>query len=148
MPADFAIRPLREGDRVQWESLWQGYLSFYKMQLPDAVTEQTWRRFLDPEFPVHGFCAEDASGRLLGVTHYLFHYVTAAIGPRCYLQDLFTVDDARGRGVGRALIEAVYAAADARGADQVYWLTAEDNTTARALYDRVARVTSFIKYRR
>lgn len=148
MPADFRVRPLREDDRARWETLWQGYLDFYKSQLPSAVTEQTWRRFLDPEFPVHGLCAEDADGRLLGVTHYLFHHVTWAISPRCYLQDLFTAPDARGRGVGRALIEAVYAAADARGADQVYWLTAEDNATARALYDRVARVTPFIKYRR
>lgn len=148
MSAEFVIRPVRESDHAQWRALWQGYLDFYRMTVPGPVTEQTWRRFLDPEFPVHALCADNGEGRLLGVTHYLFHYVTAAIGPRCYLQDLFTVPEARGQGVGRALIEAVYAAADTRGADQVYWLTATDNATARALYDRVAQATSFIKYRR
>jgi ribosomal protein S18 acetylase RimI-like enzyme len=80
--------------------------------------------------------------------HYLFHPVTWAAGPRCYLEDLFTAAEARGRGVGKALIEAVYKAADERGADQVYWLTRETNATARRLYDQVARATDFIKYRR
>lgn len=148
MNEPFAIRTLREDDRDQWTRLWRGYLDFYEADVPDAVSEITWRRILDPEAPILAFCAAREDGVLLGVVHYLFHPVTWAAGPRCYLEDLFTAEAARGRGVGRALIEAVYAAADARGADQVYWLTAETNTTARALYDRVATVTPFIKYRR
>ena len=116
--------------------------------MPDEVTDLTWTRILDPEAPIHGLCAVDENGRLLGIVHYLFHPVTWAAGPRCYLEDLFTAKDARGRGAGRALIEAVYAAADARGADQVYWLTQEFNATARRLYDQVAKATPFIKYRR
>ena len=94
-------------------------------------------------------CARSMTdGQVLGIVHYLFHPVTWAVGPRCYLEDLFTAEEARGKGVGRALIEAVHAEADRRGADQVYWLTAEDNATARALYDKVATRTPFIKYRR
>src|SRR5689334_11399483 len=143
----FNIRTLRPEDRSQWDMLWRGYLEFYKTELSDEVSELTWRRLLDPEAPILGFGADDGS-RLLGVVHYLFHPVTWAAGPRCYLEDLFTDPEARGRGVGRALIEAVYAAADARGADQVYWLTQESNATARRLYDRLARATDFIKYRR
>lgn len=142
------IRPLAAADREQWLALWQGYLAFYESSVPDNVTDLTWSRILDPEAPIHGLCADDDAGRLLGIVHYLFHPVTWAAGPRCYLEDLFTSPDARGRGAGRALIEAVYAAADARGADQVYWLTQEFNATARRLYDRVARATPFIKYRR
>jgi ribosomal protein S18 acetylase RimI-like enzyme len=141
------IRPFRPEDRPQWDILWRGYVEFYKSTVPDAVTELTWRRLLDPEAPILGFCA-DESGKLLGLVHYLFHPVTWAAGPRCYLEDLFTAPEARGRGVGRALIEAVYAAADARGADQVYWLTQDSNATARRLYDQVATATPFIKYRR
>ena len=144
----FAIRTLQPADRAQWDVLWRGYLDFYEAAVPDDVTELTWRRLLDPEAPILGFCAARGDGVLLGIVHYLFHAVTWAAGPRCYLEDLFTAPEARGTGVGRALIEAVYHAADARGADQVYWLTASSNTTARRLYDQVAKVTPFIKYRR
>lgn len=142
------IRPLVACDREQWLELWRGYLEFYESSVPDDVTDLTWNRILDPEAPIHGLCAVNESGRLLGIVHYLFHPVTWAVGPRCYLEDLFTAKEARERGVGRALIEAVYAAADARGADQVYWLTQEFNATARRLYDQVAKATPFIKYRR
>ncbi len=142
------IRPLAAADRNQWDALWQGYLRFYESSVPDAVTDLTWTRILDPEAPIMGLCAEAPDGTLLGIVHYLFHPVTWAAGPRCYLEDLFTASEARGQGVGRALIEAVYAAADARGADQVYWLTQDTNATARRLYDQVARATPFIKYRR
>ena len=144
----FIVRPLAADDREQWLGLWQGYLDFYESDVPASVTNLAWNRLLDPEAPIHGLCAATTDGRILGIVHYLFHPVTWAAGPRCYLEDLFTSADARGRGVGRALIEAVYAAADARGADQVYWLTQEFNATARRLYDRVPTATPFIKYRR
>lgn len=144
----YTIRPLTHTDRAQWNNLWQGYLTFYESAVPEEVTDLTWQRILDPEAPIQAFCAAQPDGKLLGFVHYLFHPVTWAAGPRCYLEDLFTSIDARGQGVGRALIEAVYEAADQRGADQVYWLTQEFNTTARKLYDQVAKVTPFIKYRR
>jgi GNAT superfamily N-acetyltransferase len=144
----FDIRLLQPEDRPNWDVLWRGYLDFYKADVPADVTELTWRRLLDPEAPVLGFCAAQPDGALLGIVHYLFHPVTWSAGPRCYLEDLFTAPQARGRGVGRALIEAVYAAADRRGAYQVYWLTQDFNVSARRLYDQIASVTPFIKYRR
>ncbi len=144
----FTIRPLAAADRTQWHQLWQDYLRFYESDVPAEVTQLTWTRILDPEAPILGLCAATPENGLLGIVHYLFHPVTWAAGPRCYLEDLFTTPEARGQGVGRALIEAVYAAADARGADQVYWPTQEFNATARRLYDQVASATPFIKYRR
>lgn len=143
-----AIRPLAAADRPEWDQLLQGYLRFYESDVPADVTDLTWQRILDPEAPIQAFCAAAPDGKLLGIVHYLFHPVTWAAGPRCYLEDLFTAPEARGKGIARALIEAVYAAADHRGADQVYWLTQDSNTTARRLYDQVAKVTPFIKYRR
>jgi GNAT superfamily N-acetyltransferase len=144
----FEIRTFHEDDRDEWDRLWRGYLAFYETTLSDQVSETTWESLLDPEEPILGFCAVAPDGKLLGIVHYLFHPVTWSVGPRCYLEDLFTAPEARGQGVGKALIEAVYAAADARGADQVYWLTQESNATARRLYDQVAHATPFIKYRR
>ncbi len=144
----FKIRRLEPQDHHHWDGLWRGYLEFYETVIPDEVSELTWRRLLDPEGSIRGFCAAEESGDLLGIVHYLFHPVTWAAGPRCYLEDLFTAKEARGRGVGRALIEAVYSEADKRGADQVYWLTQESNATARRLYDQVAKPTTFMKYRR
>jgi GNAT superfamily N-acetyltransferase len=144
----FDIREAVESDRDEWGRLWSGYLEFYQADIAASISELTWRRILDPEGPIHGLCAARTGGGLIGIVHYLFHPVTWAAGPRCYLEDLFVDETGRGSGVGRALIEAVYRAADARGADQVYWLTAETNATARRLYDQVARKTAFIKYRR
>src|SRR5205809_504257 len=141
------IRPLRPVDRAAWLPLWQGYLDFYATSVPDAVTDATWQRIVDPAGPIHGLGAFDTDGSLVGIVHYLFHPVTWSITDRCYLEDLFVSPNSRVRGAGRALIEAVYRAADKVGADQVYWLTADSNATARKLYDQVGRLTPFIKYR-
>ncbi len=141
------IRPLRPEDRNAWEPLWQGYLTFYKSSVPDEVTEITWRRLSDPAEPMHGLVAV-FEGRIVGIVHYLYHRSTWTTGDYCYLQDLFTAEEARGKGAGRALIEAVYEKAQAAGASRVYWLTHETNTAAQALYDKVAARSGFIQYRR
>lgn len=141
------VRPLEPDDHVEWLPLWRGYLDFYETEVPAAVTDATWKRILDPAGSIRGLCAV-VEDRLVGFAHYLFHPVTWAIADRCYLEDLFVDPAARGHGAGRALIRAVYAAADAAGADQVYWLTAHTNATARRLYDQVGRLTPFVKYRR
>ena len=143
-----AVRPLTAADRAGWDALWTGYLEFYRVRIPPEVTEATWGRLLDPGAEMRGLCATGDAGQLVGIVHYLFHSVTWAIAHRCYLEDLFVASAARRTGVGRRLIEAVYAEADARGADQVYWLTEKDNAPARRLYDRVGRLTAFVKYRR
>lgn len=141
------VRPLRADDYEEWRRLWRGYIEFYEASVDDDVTTETWQRLLDRQHTVSGFAAVDGEGRLVGIVHYLFHPVTWAKSDRCYLEDLFVSPDARVKGAGRALIEAVYRAAEEAGADQVYWLTAESNMTARRLYDRIGQVTPFIKYR-
>ncbi len=143
-----AVRRLESSDRAAWTPLWQGYLAFYEEALPEAITERTWARLMDPQFDLHGICVEDAAGRMVGICHYLFHPSTWADGPYCYLEDLFVDPQARGGGYGRALIEAVYEAADAREAERVYWATQEFNDTARRLYDRIAKLTPFVQYAR
>jgi GNAT superfamily N-acetyltransferase len=145
--ADIRIRPLARSDRRQWEPLWLGYLAFYKTSVPDDVTETTFARFFDASEPMHALVAE-RDGEIVGIVHYIFHRSTWTKGPYCYLQDLFTAEHARGGGIGRKLIEAVYERARAEGASRVYWLTQEDNATARALYDKLADRPGFIQYRK
>jgi GNAT superfamily N-acetyltransferase len=151
MPTDLTIRAVTPRDYERWLPLWDGYNAFYGRSgptaLPEAVTAMTWSRFFDAYEPVHGLVAEQ-DGKLLGLTHYLFHRSTTAIAPNCYLQDLFTSEAARGKGVGRALISGVYERAKAAGSPRVYWLTHETNRTARQLYDRVAENSGFIVYRK
>jgi GNAT superfamily N-acetyltransferase len=141
------IRPFRSGDREAWEPLWQGYLTFYKSTVPSEVTDTTWRRLNDAAEPIHGLAAV-LDGRIVGIVHYIFHRSTWTTGDYCYLQDLFTAEEARGRGAGRALIEAVYERAQAQGASRVYWLTHETNAPAQALYDKLAARSGFIQYRK
>lgn len=145
------IRDIQKSDFAAWKPLWDGYNAFYgrkgETALPDAITQRTWSRFFDAYEPVHALVAEQA-GRLLGLTHFLFHRSTTMIEPICYLQDLFTAEDARGKGVGRALIEEVYRRAQAAGCSRVYWQTHETNATAMQLYDKVADKSGFIVYRK
>ena len=142
-----SIRPLRPDERSAWEPLWQGYLTFYGASVPPEATAATWSRFHDPAEPMHVLGAF-AGSDLAGIVHYIFHRSTWTTGDYCYLQDLFTAEPARGKGVGRALIEAVYDRAREAGASRVYWLTHETNETARALYDKVADRSGFIQYRK
>jgi GNAT superfamily N-acetyltransferase len=140
------ILPLTAADRDHWEPLWQAYLTFYEESLPDAQTDMTFARLIDPSVPVHGAIALDAEGRAIGFVHWLVHPSTWSAGPYCYLEDLFVAPDVRGGGVGRALIAAVTDWARQSGASKVYWLTQSHNRTARTLYDMVATDTGFVHY--
>lgn len=141
-----AIRPIREGDRADWAGLWRGYLDFYGTALPDEIYEAQWARLMAGG-NVRG-CLAEAEGRPVGLVHYIFHDHGWKMRPVCYLQDLYVDEAARGTGLGRALIEAVYRAADAADAPDVYWLTQTGNAKARRLYDRMATLTDFVKYAR
>jgi len=151
MTLPLAIRPIAKEDFAAWKPLWDGYNTFYGRQgptaLPDEITQTTWARFFDPGEPVHALVAE-MDGHMLGIVHFLFHRSTTQIGLSCYLQDLFTVEAARGKGVARALIQAVYTHAQRAGSPRVYWQTHETNTTAMMLYDKVAEKSGFIVYRK
>ncbi|WP_309663520.1 GNAT family N-acetyltransferase [Tabrizicola sp.] len=142
------IRPLCQDDEPGWRALWTGYLQFYGATVTEAVYASTFARLLgsDPR-DLNGLIAK-VGGRPVGLAHYLFHRHGWKIEDTCYLQDLYVEPSARGTGLGRALIKAVYAAADAAGAPSVYWLTQDFNTEARQLCDRVAKVTPFIRYNR
>lgn len=137
------ITPLAPADRSDWEPLARGYKAFYETELADEAYARTWERLLAAG-DIHGLAARQ-NGRMVGIAHYLFHATTWG-GEICYLQDLFTAPEARGRGVATALIEAVAAAARDRGAERFYWMTKEGNRPARALYDRIARFKGFIRY--
>jgi GNAT superfamily N-acetyltransferase len=142
------IRPLTVADEPDWHRLWTAYLAFYQTRLPEAVFASTFARLTGPgpqEFRGLLACRD---GQPVGLAHYLFHRSCWKIEEVCYLQDLYVAPQARGQGLGRALIEAVYAAADAAGAPQVWWLTQDFNSEARLLYDRVGRLTPFIRYNR
>ncbi|MGO4914968.1 GNAT family N-acetyltransferase [Pseudogemmobacter sp. W21_MBD1_M6] len=142
------IRPVTRSDEADWRRLWAAYLAFYNTELPEAVYVSTFERLLgcDPQ-DYNGLIAT-VDGRAVGLTHYLFHRHGWKIENTCYLQDLYADPDVRGQGIGRALIEAVYAAADKMGAPSVYWMTQDYNSTARKLYDRIGTLTPFIKYAR
>lgn len=149
MPRAISIRAIEQRDFQAWKPLWDGYNAFYGREgetaLPEAITQTTWKRFFDPQEPVFALVAEDG-GEVLGLAHYLFHRSTTRIELTCYLQDLFTSPSARGKGIGRALIEGVYLQAKDAGIKRVYWQTHESNAAGRLLYGKVARHMGFIVY--
>jgi GNAT superfamily N-acetyltransferase len=146
-----SVRPVSPNDYEQWLPLWAGYNAFYGRSgataLSAEVSDTTWKRFFEASEPVHALVAE-RGGELLGLAHYLYHRSTTAIQPICYLQDLFTKEEARGQGVGRALIAEVYEQAKLAGSSRVYWQTHETNQTAMLLYDRIAERSGFLVYRK
>jgi ribosomal protein S18 acetylase RimI-like enzyme len=149
--AQATVRAATAADFEAWLPLWRGYQAFYKMSVSEAQTLQTWQRFLDPASPLHLALAEADAGAgaaVLGMVHYIDHHSTTAPVGYVYLQDLYTAQEARGRGLGRALIEHVYAHARETGATRVHWLTHHSNEQAMVLYDQVAEKSGFVQYRK
>ena len=141
------VRPILEADRDAWLPLGHGYNAFYRNEPAEEVTRATFRRLCEGTDGFFGLVAED-DGDPVGLTHAVFHPATWTTGTYCYLEDLYVSRGGRGSGAGRLLIEGVYAEADGRGADRVYWHTQQYNGPARSLYDAVAHATSFVVYQR
>lgn len=141
------IRPISAADHAAWLPLWQGYQRFYQAEIPAETSALTWQRFLDPAEPMHAALAW-RNGEAVGLVHFIYHRSCWTPGNYCYLQDLFVAEGIRGGGIGRALIEHVYAEAGRAGASRVHWLTQETNYPGRMLYDRIAERSGFIQYRK
>ena len=142
------IRPLMAEDRTYWGQMWGDYLSFYETDVAPEIYETTFARLIDSTNPVQNALFAELDGAAVGIVHYIYHAHNWRAENVCYLQDLYAKEAVRGQGIGRALIEAVYAAADANGTPSVYWMTQDFNENARLLYDRIGTLTAFIKYSR
>jgi GNAT superfamily N-acetyltransferase len=142
------IRPLMAEDRTDWVQMWGDYLSFYETDVAPEIYETTFARLIDSTNPVQNALFAELDGAAVGIVHYIYHAHNWRAENVCYLQDLYSKEAVRGQGIGRALIEAVYAAADANGTPSVYWMTQDFNENARLLYDRIGTLTPFIKYSR
>ncbi len=142
------VRPLLEADKPQWAKLWYDYLAFYETSVEDAIYDLTFARNLDPKHKSQNCFVSEIDGQLCGLVHYIYHPHNWKAEDVVYLQDLYADPSIRGKGVGRALIEAVYAAADKNGTPSVYWLTQDFNLQARHLYDRIGQLSPFIRYNR
>ncbi|MHA6491705.1 N-acetyltransferase family protein [Pseudomonas borbori] len=149
MPVRIAvdIRPVSAADHAAWLPLWQGYQRFYMTEIPMETSEVAWQRFLDPAEPMHAALAWDGD-QAIGLVHWIYHRSTWTVGDYCYLQDLFINKDVRSSGVGRQLIEYVYAQAQQAKCSRTYWLTHESNSKAMLLYERVAERSGFLQYRK
>ena len=142
------IQPLRETEFDDWAPLWQGYLQFYKADVPASTTAVTFQRLTGGSEPMGGFIAREAEGTAVGIVHWIRHRSCWTVGDYCYLQDLFVAPARRGGGIGRRRIEAVYARAAADSCSRVWWLTHETNTDAMHLYDKIAARSGFLQYRK
>jgi GNAT superfamily N-acetyltransferase len=147
-PGRVIVREATSVDYEAWLRLWRAYQTFYEVDLPIGTTATTWARLLDPEEPMHAALAEDDTGAIVGLVHFIEHRSCWAPQNSFYLQDLFTAAEARSAGVGRALIEHVYARASKVGVGKVHWLTHETNQQAMRLYDQVGEKSGFVQYRK
>jgi len=148
MAKSFNIRQLEQRDREQWQFIWGEYLNFYETKLPLEVYSKTFSRLTDSNNTNLNCLVAHSGETIYGIVHYIYHAHNWRTEDVCYLQDLFTLNEMRRQGIAKALIKAVYEAADTNGTPSVYWMTQEFNQGARKLYDQVASLTPFIKYQR
>jgi GNAT superfamily N-acetyltransferase len=139
------IRAALPSDETAWRHLWRGYCDFYRTPLPDEVTNRTWKRILDPDSAVMCIVAE-IDGKVYGFANCVVHENTWETQAVCYLEDLFVTPGARGRGIGKALLEWLRNAMRAEGWARLYWVTKADNVQARRLYDRFTQADGFVRY--
>jgi GNAT superfamily N-acetyltransferase len=147
-PPAYRVRPLIASDKPAWRDLFDGYIVFYDADVPELVIELTWGRLIESRDGMVGLVAADADNTAVGIAHLVFHASTWSPTSYCYLEDIFVHPALRGQGIGRLLMNAVYAEADRRGATRTYWMTGDHNIEAQALYNAVARKAPFIQYRR
>lgn len=146
-PAAVQIRDAEPFDEAGWRTLWAAYVTFYAAEVPERVTAHTWKRILDPASPMNCLMAVDAqTERVIGFAVTVLHDGSWSEKPVCYLEDLFVAEDARGRGVARKLIETLACRGRSRGWHRLYWQTHDHNATARVLYDKLGRLTNFVRY--
>lgn len=141
-----SIRKIEARDEARWRTLWAGYLRFYKEDLPEAITQHTWKRLMSVESQVFGIVAEDSDAGVIGIANYLIHESTWAATPLCYLEDLFVDPARRAKGVGEQLIDWLVAETKSRGWSGLYWHTRETNYRARGLYDKYSPHSGFVRY--
>jgi GNAT superfamily N-acetyltransferase len=142
----YSIRPATAADEAAWRAMWDGYCTFYEVDIPADVTNVTWKRILDPKSDVHAVLAFDERGTAVGLANYIIHPYTWSDQPACYLEDLFVAPEARGTGAGHALILHLFELSRSSGWSRLYWTTRETNATARRLYDRFSPADGFIRY--
>lgn len=146
MAATATIRRVEARDEARWRELWDGYCRFYERAPDEPVASHTWARIMDPASPVHAIVAEQADGRVIGISNYLIHENTSTLAPVCYLQDLYVDPAVRAGGVGRQLIDWLVAEMKAQGWARLYWATKENNYRARGLYDKYTPHSGFLRY--
>jgi len=141
------IRSVTPSDEVSWRELWAAYLAFYEAALPQETTDSAWERIIGGNLAMGGIVAEDSATKaILGIANFVLHPFTWSPFPACLLHDLYVAPAARSQGVGRALIQHLIDRAQAENWARVYWVTKEDNATARTLYDRFTPADGFIRY--
>ena len=140
------VRDAKPADEGEWRGMWQGYCAFYGVDVPTDVTDSVWSRIMDIKAPIYGLVAESEGGQVLGFVNYVLHQYTWGTGSVCYLEDLFVKPEARGQGVGRALMDSLIDRARANSWARVYWDTETSNKTARTLYDKYCLADDFVRY--
>ncbi len=140
------IRPLEADDQKEWRRLWTAYLDFYETTVSEEVYQVSYERLLSDQVGEYRCLVAELDGKMVGLAHFLYHRFMWTVEDTCYLMDLFTAPEARGKGVARALIEKVHETAKQDGVPSTYWSTQEFNYKGRMLYDKVANKTPFIIY--
>ena len=140
------IRAVSAAEHADWLALWRGYQRFYMTEIDNDTSDLTWQRFLDPNEPMFAALAWHDS-QAVGMVHWIYHRSCWTRGDYCYLQDLFVAKQLRSNGVGRQLIEHIYASAKQDGCSRVHWMTHDSNSSAQLLYERIGKRSGFIQYR-
>ena len=144
--SEIYIRPVSPDERKEWQSLFEAYGAFYKVDVPQEACDSAWAWIHDDDEAFWCDVAVDEGNQLIGLTQYQLMHRSLSGGKVCYLSDLYVMPGTRGSGIGKKLIDHVFSFAKSRSISNVRWLTQDFNYRARSVYDGYGPKSDFILY--
>lgn len=140
MPPNLTIRTATPADMPDLMRLFRGFMDYNgDPSPPDAeLAGAIAPVFDDPHAEIRITLAAD--GTPIGYAHIRHYYSIWMAAPECFLEDLFVEEARRDRGVGRRMLEDVFARARERGCKRVRLDTNERNDRGIYLYETLGFV--------
>ena len=140
-----SVREIQLKDKEQWQELYKSYANFYKVEMNNQILETVWSWLHDRNHELNGIVYE-IDENIVALAHYRRMPRPLKGQDIGFLDDLFVEPIHRGKKIGEKLLNELKNISKSKEWGLIRWLTRDDNLRAKALYDRVAKKTSWDLY--
>ena len=139
------IRNIEIKDKLQWEKLYRGYADFYKVEISEQTLSTVWNWLHDLKHELNGLVFE-IDKNIVAIAHY--RRMPSPLRGKYigFLDDLYVHPDFRGRKIAEDIIIKLNEISKEKGWGLVRWITRNDNHSAKSLYDRIAKKSTWDVY--